>query len=207
MPLKRRPLSRDNGVVRDASLIIVACEDTYAPRQYFARFRTRRVQFLILPPVENRSAPEHVLARLDEYKARTATEENDQFWLCIDTDRWAEPNHIHNLVQVLQQCRSKGYRIAMSNPCFDLWLLLHFIDLPTEPPIATCKDVADHMNATCGTSRKDCCDRLPITAEMVRSAIERSKSIDTAGEIPATIVTRVYLILEELLSRELIEFV
>ena len=30
MPLRRRPLDRDGGVVRDASLIVIASEDTYA---------------------------------------------------------------------------------------------------------------------------------------------------------------------------------
>ena len=29
MPHKKRPLDRDSGVVRDASLLVIACEDTY----------------------------------------------------------------------------------------------------------------------------------------------------------------------------------
>lgn len=43
MPLKPRPLDRDNGVVRDASLVIIASEDRYAVKQYFSRFKPRRV--------------------------------------------------------------------------------------------------------------------------------------------------------------------
>ena len=35
MPLKKRPLDRDRGVLRDASLIVIASEDTYAMQAAF----------------------------------------------------------------------------------------------------------------------------------------------------------------------------
>lgn len=34
MPRKTRPLDRESGVVRDASLVIIASEDTYAVQQF-----------------------------------------------------------------------------------------------------------------------------------------------------------------------------
>jgi predicted 3-demethylubiquinone-9 3-methyltransferase (glyoxalase superfamily) len=41
MPHKKRPLDRDSGVVRDASLLVIACEDTHAVKQYWTK-RLRR---------------------------------------------------------------------------------------------------------------------------------------------------------------------
>ena len=52
MPRKNRPLDRTTGLVRDSSIVVIACEDTHAVKQYFAKFRTRRVQFKVLPAEE-----------------------------------------------------------------------------------------------------------------------------------------------------------
>ena len=65
MPRKTRPLDRDRGVVRDASLIVIASEDEYVVRDYFSRFATRRVQVVVIPTEDGRSAPADVIARLD----------------------------------------------------------------------------------------------------------------------------------------------
>ena len=43
MPRKKRPLDRDGGALRDARLVVIASEDTLAVRDYFSRFRLRRV--------------------------------------------------------------------------------------------------------------------------------------------------------------------
>jgi hypothetical protein len=55
MPRKSRPLDRTTGLVRDSSIVVIACEDTHAVKQYFAKFRTRRVQFKVLPTEEGYS--------------------------------------------------------------------------------------------------------------------------------------------------------
>jgi hypothetical protein len=57
MPRKKRLLDRDAGIVRDASLIVIASEDTYAVKDYFSRFRTRKVQFIVVPTEDCHSAP------------------------------------------------------------------------------------------------------------------------------------------------------
>src|SRR5205823_4039993 len=92
---------------------------------------------------------EHVLNRLNEYTEEFEIGEGDMFWVVCDCDHWVEPNHIKNLTHVLQQCRQKGIRVALSNPCFDLWLLLHFADFPTED-VLTCNEVADRLRAAAG---------------------------------------------------------
>ena len=69
MPLKPRKLDRENGIVRDASLIVIASEDTHAVKQYFQRFHTTKVQVEILPTEDGRSSPQAVVQRLDDYKA------------------------------------------------------------------------------------------------------------------------------------------
>lgn len=41
MPRKKRQRDRDAGVVRDATLVVIASEDKFAVENYFQRFRTK----------------------------------------------------------------------------------------------------------------------------------------------------------------------
>jgi hypothetical protein len=201
LPRKPRPLDRDLGVVRDASLIVIASEDTHAVQAYFERFQPRRVQFRVLPTENGRSAPEHILKRLDAFHSEFHIADDDQLWYCGDTDHWAGANHIANLVQVLQSCSQKGYQVALSNPCFELWLFLHFFDIPGNA--MSCHEICDKLSANAGGYSKDGGCRANITPDMVRHAAERAARLDagTLG-IPATPTTRVYRILNLLVQRE-----
>lgn len=202
MPRRKRPLQRDTGVVRDASLVVIASEDMYAVNQYFDRFRTRRVQFLVLPTADSRSSPIDVQERLDKFKAEYATEPGDQFWLCIDTDHWSEPNHIKNLMQVVQHCRQKDYRLAISNPCFELWLLLHFQDFAPASAV-TCEQVVTQLRQVAGGYNKKQVHRLSLDADKIRQALERARLMDKSADmIPQNPTTRVYLLIAELLRRD-----
>jgi len=69
MPLKPRKLDRENGIEPDASLIVVASEDTYAVERYFRLFHTTKVQVKVLPTDDGRSSPEAIVQRLDKYAA------------------------------------------------------------------------------------------------------------------------------------------
>jgi hypothetical protein len=64
MPRKPRPLTRSNQEHRDARLIVIASEDTYAVERYFLQFRPKHVQFKVLPAVNNQSSPQATLDRL-----------------------------------------------------------------------------------------------------------------------------------------------
>ena len=199
------PLDRDSGVVRDASLIVIASEDTYAVRDYFSRFRTRRVQFVIIPTAHGQSAPANVIVRLDNFKDDTATEEDDQFWLCIDKDHWANSGHIANLAQVLQHCAQKRYQVAISNPCFELWLLLHFEDVgPTDQ--RTCRQIARRLSELAGGYTKKHCGLLPLNETMVKDAVKRAQSLDTSTSlIPDAQSTGVYRIIAALQAKDAID--
>ncbi|MHB0955921.1 MAG: RloB family protein [Pirellulaceae bacterium] len=195
MPLKKRRLNRPEAH-RDARLIVIACEDTHAVEQYFRRFRAQKVQFRFLVTEEGRSSPEDVLARLDKFKSEVATEEDDELWVCIDTDHWVKGSHLKNLTRVLQQCRQKNYRVAISNPCFELWLLLHFCDCATE--YKGCSEVEQRLSRAAGGYCKCRCDRLKIQVQQVEDALRRARALDRDEKdvIPMYPVTRVYRLVE-----------
>ncbi len=198
MPRKNRPLKREDGRDRDATLIIVASEDRYTADDYFKRFRTHRAQFVVLPTLDDRSAPQYVMRRLDDFKAEYATEDGDTFWLCIDRDRWDEGS----LSEVLQECRQKGYGIAVSNPCFELWILLHHEDLTPQTP-CNARGLNERLKELLNGYKKTCCRSFAITQEMVSSAIDRARSSGSDADfIPPAPNTHVYKIMDALAARE-----
>jgi hypothetical protein len=223
MPRKSRPLDRTSGAPRDTSIVVIACEDTHAVKQYFAKFRTRRVQYKVLPTTDGNSSPQSVLKRLNEYKEEYATEVGDELWICIDADHWIRDQHQRELSRVLQECRSKGYGVAISNPCFEIWLLMHFsevdddllLELLGEDPAG---DLTDTQRASirCDTFEKRLRDvaggynksnvaRLQITAQQVLKATERARRLDGNSDVPNCPGTRVYKLIETLQRRDSID--
>jgi hypothetical protein len=201
---KKRPLDRKANPVRDTSLVVIASEDRYAVRQYFDFFQSIKIQFKVLETQDGKSAPEHVLNRVKDYLEEFEIGENDSFWIVCDCDHWVEPSHIQNLTQVLQQCRQKGIQIALSNPCFDLWLLLHFADFPKEDTL-TCDEVADKLRAAAGSYNKTKVYNLKIDDEKVSAAVKRAvDKHPSLQEIPKRPQTAVHLIIQSLVAKRII---
>lgn len=60
-----------------------------------------------------------------EINRRSYIRENgseDQVWIVFDRD---EHDHLEKVFQI---CSAAGVQIAYSSPCFEVWLLLHYID-------------------------------------------------------------------------------
>ncbi|NQW47173.1 MAG: RloB domain-containing protein [Planctomycetes bacterium] len=172
MPRKQRPLDRDDSIVRDASLIVIASEDTYAVDHYFQRFHTTRVRVRVLPTMGGCSAPTAVIARLDEYAKEYEIGLGDELWVCIDCDRW--PPSVLN--KVIAECHQKSYRIAISIPCFELWIYLHFGDAPATTGI-TCADMTNRLTAHMPGYNKQAISRVQLTLAQVEQAIARARML------------------------------
>lgn len=58
-------------------------------------------------------------------RAKSAAEEAeiDEFWCVFDVE-WPR-NHPH-LPEAIAKAEANGIRLAISNPCFELWLILHY---------------------------------------------------------------------------------
>jgi len=144
MPLtqrKKRPIDRSSEYHRDTRLLIIATEGRLTEKQYFAQFHNRRVQVKVIPTGEdNKSSPEYVLERLKNFRKEYELEENDELWLMIDVDRWKNKK----LSSVTKEAKASGFQLAVSNPCFETWLLCHYI----VPTIRTnyCKTITKQLD-------------------------------------------------------------
>ena len=117
---------------RDARLIVIASEGKDTERIYFKalakEYTNPRVHVHILErsvDEQNNSSPEHVLKQLNDYKSQYELEADDELWLVVDKDRWTEAMISRVATECLQEV---AMHMALSNPCFEIWLLLHVKD-------------------------------------------------------------------------------
>lgn len=189
---KPRPLKRDSTTLRDDRLFIVACDDTYAPRQYFELFKISRVQIHVIPTIDGSSSAAHVLDRL----LRFEYEEYDERWLLLDTDHYVKGTHLAGFMATLRDAHDQGIRVALSKPCFELWLLLHHVDESTVLEHTDAESVSLALRAELGHYNKT---RLRIEdfKAAMPLACERAERLDRAvagGDIPQGNTSRVYLL-------------
>src|SRR5580704_531259 len=106
---KARPLSRDSASLRDDRLFVVACDDTFAPKQYFDFFRLTRVKIHVVPTTDGTSVAQHVLQRLLQFDHET----DDELWMLLDTDRCTQGAHLLGFTDALRAARQAGVSVAL----------------------------------------------------------------------------------------------
>jgi hypothetical protein len=188
---KPRPLARDTDRLRDDRLFRVACEDRHAVEQYFRFFRLPRVQVHVVPTEDGAAAARHVLNRLLQFEVA----EDDERWMVIDTDHYIEGKHVAGFVQTLQEARQKGVRVAVSRPCFELWLLLHHVEEAAVVGLEDAAAVVAELRAVLGGYSKRGLRAADFSAGSVLAAWERAERLDAAvagGDVPQGNTTRVY---------------
>lgn len=199
---KRLPLTRDITRLRDDRLFIIACDDTYAPKQYFEFFRIPRVQVHVIPTEDGTSAAKHVLNRLMEIER----EEDDELWLLLDADHNLEGNHFRGYMAAITEARQRGVKVALSKPCFELWLLLHHVEESLVTTLANANAVAENLRAKLGEYNKTHLREKHYLIGSVPTAYDRAKRLDATvlgGDRPQANTTRVYKIWESFVSKAL----
>lgn len=204
---------------RDARLIVIASEGKDTERIYFKalakEYANPRVHVHILERCkeeQNNSSPEHVLKQLNDYKKLYDLECDDELWLIIDRDHWTDAMLSH----VVKECAQDDYlHVAMSNPCFELWLLLHLVDVALLTPEEQQQWVDNRrksksaepylkvrLRQEMGTYHESDYD-APMLIKYVKVAIERARLLDKipADRWPQTIGSRVYLLAESVMNR------
>ena len=88
-----------------------------------------------------------------------------------------------------------------NNP--DLWLLLHFSEIPGQQ-ISQCLEIGQLIRAAVGKYNKTKVYNLPFTMENVELAIQRAKAAKPQGPILNELGSEAYLIIENLVASKTI---
>lgn len=183
---------------RDARLFVIATEGKKTEKQYFAMFNSSRIKVEILATDDDgKSAPQYVLERLNGFREQHSLDEDDLLWFVADVDRWP----IDNLIAVCREAKQKKYGLAISNPCFEVWLCLHLMDL--SPDDHTCKDFGKRLKTILGKYNKSRLD-VSVYQEKIGEAIDRAKNLhpDPQEYWPTTIGSHVYRLVEAFVDEQ-----
>jgi hypothetical protein len=131
---RRRPAPLRRKAPRRAprKRLLVLCEGAVTEPKYFQAFRHEyRSQLVDVEVVPESGVPKTLVETAVERKKLADREARryrdpylkyDEVWCVFDVDEHP------NLAEAKQQALANELHLAVSNPCFELWILLHFQD-------------------------------------------------------------------------------
>jgi hypothetical protein len=195
MAIQRRLRTRFR---KNKRLYIVSTEGSETEPTYFGQFkpnREARFRLKIVGNPNNKSAPKDVVQRLLEFERRERPGPNTEYWAVIDRDAWEE-SAINDAYEIISS--RKNYYLALSNPCFELWLYLHLRD---NRPFTGREDCQRALKGIWSEYEKSGYDTAYL-AGGVSDAVRRAKSlaeeVPTEEPWPMRQGTHVYKLIEKL---------
>lgn len=221
MPREPIPLIRQGGHFDAEKMFVLSFEGTVTEKKYFQDFRSSLyfnnsglIEIIPLKrPKDKGSDPFSVKRLLNWAKKEYGFKITDEFWLIVDRDDW-ETIHKLNFNELVAQCKGeKNFYLSMSNPCFEIWLVLHLKklsdfsakerELILENAKIGNKNYIDVLigqlqGGDRGYNKKP---NPHIYLPLTPIAIERAKSIDNLHEdYPKSIGTHLYKLIEKLID-------
>ncbi|WP_299695451.1 RloB family protein [uncultured Vibrio sp.] len=182
-------------------VIIISCEGSVTEPEYFNTIKVKLAKYLsdiieieVVNKQNNASEPQNVMANLQRYvEAYDYRKEHDSLWLVCDREKVdARKKHLKEIMPI---CKENGYKLAISNPLFELWLLMHITDISqydkkvlfaNEPVNASRKFIDKQLsnildngyNKKAGRFNKDI-----VTYENLIRAIEQEKTLENNEDL------------------------
>jgi len=170
--------------------------------------------------------PKQLVERIDAFKHEKdniyqfSKYPDDEFWIITDVDmNWSNEiidpqkgkSYKDEWHDAIAACQEKGYSYAVSNPFFEIWLLLHH-DCPNEEDkkyavtdahayesTSHFRERLKHLNARIKNKHINDTD---YTEEKIKYAVQRAEQlhIDKADLCPNYFATTVYMLLEKIME-------
>ena len=174
-----KEISRKSAYRRKRNPVVyLICEGTETEIRYFKRFRSRGCHIDIIPIPSQYKAADRLVQKVRSTIGTNPyyPDEGDMIWRVFDRDE----NSDGSLQKAKQTAMREGYRLAYSNPSFELWFLLHFVNQKAE--IADCQSVIRMLKQTGRLERyeksQDVYDQLkPLQESAIRYAKERVRTL------------------------------
>lgn len=211
---QRKDFQRIEGV-KSSRLIVIAAEGRATENIYFEAMRQElcatNVQLVVLNREDDNSNPANVHRQIKDFMDEYNILDDDQLWIVIDRDDWKE-KMLADIAQLRQQ--NSNLRFCMSNPCFELWLILHLEDIEDyseedkknlfeNPRLSTHGTWTKyHLRKLMGHYQESDYDPS-ILLPHVEEAICRAEKLDInpKDRWPQTTGTRVYLLAKSIMDR------
>lgn len=168
--------------------------------------------------------PLQLVKRIDDFKAKNevryqfSLHPEDEFWVVTDVDenwsatvldRSSGKTYLDEWKEAVRRCEENGYGYAISNPNFELWLLLHHDNPTDEDRQCAVTDTCPYQKnshfrkrlETLGVPLRKRKHIVPehYTRDCVRKAIERAHALHVpADPFPKALATTVYRLVEDI---------
>jgi hypothetical protein len=179
--LKRAKATRD-----PKRRFIIYCEGENTEPGYFEALRrsfgrNALIELDVVPTGDPKTIAERAVIRAKALRrSRDSFERDDPVWAVFDRDEWPQSIYF-NAIKI---CESQGVWIGRSNPCFEVWLILHEQDYDSlDDRHGVCKHLStlhpeyDHKGAkTC-----DCNEMITRVEEAEERATKLLKRRENEG--------------------------
>lgn len=185
--------------------VFIFTEGSVTEQRYFKEFiafyKIPQARVRVIDRGSTNSSPNSVIDYVIDFQKTIRKNESGisrhyVYWLVLDTDRWGA-----NLARTVDDAYQRNFDVAISNPCFEIWLLLHYQDadsVKNNESVLCSKNAikrAIHANNISGSNEKDYFVKTNI-------AINNSQLLDVnhIHRIPSQIGTRIYKLVSLLLE-------
>ncbi|MBQ3113465.1 MAG: RloB domain-containing protein [Phascolarctobacterium sp.] len=139
---------------------------------------------------------------------------DDEFWIIADVDDNTNNINLERWNEVFANREAKSYQCAISNPFFEVWLLLHHVDIVDEDFKYAVTDSQEYKatahfrerlrnDAHAPLKNQKHLNEIHYDIDKVRCAVQRAKQLDNAHEEwPHNLGSTVYLLVEKLIDIE-----
>lgn len=212
---QRKSFERIEGT-RSSRLVVIASEGRYTESIYFNEAKSRlsagNVKVEVLKRDSNESSPESVYRQIAGYRKEYDIADDDELWLVVDRDRWDE-GMLSRIAKYCQQ--EKHLSFCLSNPCFELWLLLHLEDvremdeetlekLEKNPKVT--KELTwlkQRLRQRLGSYSESNYDAGRLLRDVEKAmTIAKELDVNPADRWPQSVGTRVYLLMQSIMDRK-----
>lgn len=121
--MKTRKFTRTQATRSYNKRFLISTEGDQTEPQYFSMLNKMSKSVVKCLNNLHGSSPLQILKVIKEYIKKKGLGKNDEAWLVVDRDKW-EFGDLNELVKWSKE--KENYNLALSNPKFEYWLLLHF---------------------------------------------------------------------------------
>ncbi|MGF7138385.1 RloB family protein [Roseimarinus sediminis] len=130
-----RPVESATRTAKSLYVISIAGEGKTEEQYFDGIYDLNRSELIRIERLEKadetdtKSHPNHVIELLDERKEYWEAHGVDpnELWMVVDRDQ--QNVNKDQLLKIIKRCKIEGYNLALSNPTFEFWLLLHLTSI------------------------------------------------------------------------------
>ncbi|MFA0415788.1 RloB family protein [Vibrio renipiscarius] len=203
-------------------VIIISCEGSNTEPEYFTAIKdilsehiSSLIEIELVEKEDGPSEPQDVLDNLQSYVEKyDFSKDHDSLWLVCDREKVIDrKTGSKGLLEVIPICEEKGYSMALTNPLFEFWLLMHIADISkyctkilyeNDKVNASRryidKELSNILEGNGGYSKKSGkFNRRIVTIDNIKMAIEQEKNfennlhkiVDNLGSNVSSLVTEI----------------